>query len=150
MTDIGNRIRMAFYSADDGPRIMLFGPLTADIASLQSFFRRLSKDTAEVRLDQEPFLVSFGGIELVARCSGSLMHQQTESISQGLRKPSSNRPHFVWTRSKEGWDYLAELIESMRFAKVPCHQYLTRYPDEDAIIVVSIGEYSDEVVSGCR
>jgi hypothetical protein len=41
---------------------------------------------------------------------------------------------------------LAELLDGMIQSKKPGHQYLTRFPDEDAIVVVSKGEYSDEML----
>ena len=41
---------------------------------------------------------------------------------------------------------LAELIDGLIKCPTAGHQYLTRYPDEDAIAVVSKGEYGDEML----
>jgi hypothetical protein len=71
-------------SASDGPRIMLFGPMDVELQALQRCFHRLSKRRKDTRLERQPFVVSFGGVELFARCAGSLIE-------------------FEWTRSAEGW-----------------------------------------------
>lgn len=52
----------------------------------------------------------------------------------------------MWTHAAEGWDYLDALVDGLVKDTVPGHQYLTRYPDEDAIVVFSKGEYSDDVL----
>jgi hypothetical protein len=47
-----------------------------------------------------------------------------------------------------GWrvDYLVELMDGLIQSKTAGHQYLTDYPKDDAIIVVSKGEYSDALL----
>jgi hypothetical protein len=66
------------------------------------------------------------------------------------RKPSSLDQEFEWQRTAEGWDYLAELIDGLVKSPTPGHQYLSAYPSEEAIVVVSKGEYGEEVLNGLR
>lgn len=148
MNTIGNRLRLAYYDASDGPRIMLFGPMDADILALQNFFYWLSQGEKSTRLDEQPFIVTFGDVEITSTCTGTTVQECTDGKAQGLRRIEHDRSHFEWCRTSEDWDYLAELIDGMADNRNACHQYLTRYPDEDAIVVVSKGEYSDEIMTG--
>jgi hypothetical protein len=71
------------------------------------------------------------------------------SNSEGLRlirdKPS---PSFRWALARDDWYDLVALLDGMIAAKYPCHQYLTSFPSEDALVVVSKGEYDDSVLVG--
>lgn len=146
MESLGRKIRMSFVNASDGPRIMLFGPMDVDLLTLQHCFRELSKGGKEIRLERQAFLHSFGGVELAARCAGSMAETKGLGKQGRLIKKSKEAAHFEWTRSAEGWDYLAELMDGLIRSKTAGHQYLTNYPKDDAIVVVSKGEYSDELL----
>jgi hypothetical protein len=140
------KLNMFFYEASDGPRIMIIGPVTGAFQSLQQLFRSLSQCRKHVEIHREPFIRAFGGIQLVASCTGA-MFQRWEGKPQGVRRrPSDVGPAFEWLRTEEGWDYLAELIDDLVKSTSPGHQYLSAYPREDAIVVVSKGEYGDEVL----
>jgi hypothetical protein len=144
MTNLGRKIRLSFYRASDGPRVMFFGPLDADIASLQRCFRRIGASTAPVQMDAEDFIVAFGGIQIRAFSSGPMLGPS--KLCQGFYSIANRATHFQWARTSEGWEYLAELVDGLVKSTAPGHQYLTRFPDEDAIVVVSKGEYSDSVL----
>ena len=145
-TQIPNqKLRMSFYDASDGPRIMLFGPMDVDIGALQQTCRMLSHGNGSIQLDAEDFIVPFGGIRLLAKSSGPIHAGAKHEGRQGILKRSKTSPQFDWIRSREGWDYLAELIDSLVHSKIAAHQYLTQYPRDDAIVVVSKGEYSDDM-----
>ena len=140
------KLNMFFYEASDGPRIVIFGPLTGDFQSLQQLFRSLSQCRKLVEIHRQPFIRAYGGIQLVASCTGA-MFQRWQGKPQGLRRrPSDAGPAFEWLRTQEGWDYLAELLDGLVKATSAGHQYLSAYPREDAIVVVSKGEYGDEVL----
>ncbi len=143
----GQKFRMAFLDASDGPRVMLFGPPEVDVSSLQRYFRNLSKGMDPIQLEKQDMIIPFGGIEVLAKCSGSVVSGAKGENRQGIYRIAAGFPRFEWTRSAEGWDYLAELIDSLVPSAAVGHQYLTRYPGEDAIVVVSKGEYRDEVVA---
>src|SRR5207248_3334487 len=128
---LGKKIRMSFLDASDGPRIMLFGPMDADIGLLQQAFRKLSQECSHLQLEEQQFIVPFWGIRVLAKCSGAMINGKKEGSRQGIFRRSTNPVEFEWTRSAEGWDYLAELIDGLIQGKTAGHQYLTRYPDED-------------------
>ena len=76
---------------------------------------------------------------------------RTKSSVAATPKPGPSGYHLIKTipvAGDEGWDYLAALLESLVKSPTPGHQYLTSYPNEDAIVVVSKGEYGDELLTG--
>ncbi len=69
------------------------------------------------------------------------MFDQGKGKPQGLRQVSSGQGRkFEWKRTSEGWDYMAHLLDGLVGNSGPGHHYLTRYPGEDAIVVVSKGD----------
>jgi hypothetical protein len=147
MLDIGTRIRLAYYRASDGPRLMLFGPLDAKFGQFQGLLRRLaSSPGCSVALHAEPFVAAFGGVTVVLISTGGFF-EQARCAPAGLTQTGPNEtPTFEWRKTAEGWDYLAELMDGLIKAATPGHQYLTSYPAEAAIVVVSKGEYADDVL----
>jgi len=147
MRSYENKIRLAFYDASDGPRLMLFGPLGVDLASLQAVFKHLaSEPEASIQLDEQPFIAAFAKLQMSSVRNTVV---PPSNLRFGLRKVrAGNLPTFRWTRTCEGWDYLAGLIDGLVKCPIAGHQYMTRYPDEDAIVVVSKGEYGDEMLEG--
>lgn len=145
MTGYGDRLRLAYYISSDGPRLVMFGPLGVDLLSLQGTFRRLATTGGHsLQLDDQPFVVPFARIRLSS--SGELSGEE-EDHPFGLRQiRDEGSPSFRWVRTCEGWDYLAELLQGLIDAPTAGHQYMTSYPDEDAIVVVSKGEYTDDVL----
>jgi hypothetical protein len=144
--DLGKRLRMAFYEASDGPWIMLWGPMDAEFGKLQSTFFWLSEHPGHsVAIHDLPFIASFGGLEVAAIASS--MRFTHRAGPQGIRRVSNtNDLHFSWQRNAQGWDYLGHLIDGVVSKAKACHQYLTRYPDEDAIVILSKGEYDDSAL----
>lgn len=142
-----SKVRLAYYDAPDGPRIMLFGPMEMDLVSLKTCFLRLAKGEPEIDLGRQSFIYT-ASAQLRLRSVGKMFKARTGNVHQGLRRQEPNAPRFSWNRSSEGWEYLAELIDGLIRSRQPGHQYLTRYPDEDAIVVVSKGEYGDDVLKG--
>jgi hypothetical protein len=141
---------MSFLNASDGHRIMLFGPMDVDLQALQRCFREVSERGEEIRLDRQPFLVSFGGVELFARCAESSAETKQFEKRKRLVKAAKDKPHFDWKQLARGWDDLAEFMDGLVQSKIAGHQYLTNYPKDDAIIVVSKGEYSDDLLQTDR
>jgi hypothetical protein len=143
----GNQLRIAFYDASDGPRLMIFGPTEARFLELEQLFGRLrSGETKCAELHREPFVKVFGGLSVTLECTGGMFTSLGNAQNGILRRRGMEPPSFCWRRTAEGWDYLAKLIEPMSRGGGPCHQYLTSYPSEDVIVVVSKGEYSDDVL----
>lgn len=141
-----NMVRLAHYASADGPRVMMFGPMQTDLKALRECFLELSKGENEIVLDSLPFVYS-DGVRLRLRSLGELFKVRENDARQGLRRQSSDDESFVWSRTNEGWEYLAELLDGLIQSQTAGHQYLTRFPDEDAIVVVSKGEYADDVLT---
>lgn len=142
---LGRKIRMSFLEASDGPRVMLFGPLDVDIGSLQALFRQLGQQHGPVRFEDQEFIAPFGGVRLIARCLGIGKEEKRGSL-----KRVTKELEFEWERSPAGWLDLAELVHGLLEDPTAGHQYLARFPRDAATVVVSKGEYSDEVLSRAR
>lgn len=143
-------IRLAYYDASDGPRLVFFGPREVNLKSLQDFFRRLAASEGELyEVHQQAFISAHGATKLTACCVGPMFKQEKEKPLGLRRVRGTSVPEFEWRRTAEGWDYLAQLIDALVTRADPGHQYLTSYPSEDAIVVVSKGEYDDSVLQAC-
>jgi len=145
MIDYANKIRFIYYEASDGPRLVLFGPLDVDLKSLQALFRQLAATpNINVQLDEQPFVMP----RIKIRLSSYDMTGKRPKIPRcGLWKIQDDAAlSYQWSRTCEEWDDLAELIDGLVKTTQAGHQYMTRYPDEDAIVVVSKGEYIDDVL----
>ena len=125
---------------------MMFGPNTVDLRALQACFRRLSQGEGPIELHVQPFVFAASDVQLRMASVGTTFGKKDPVTLPGLRRVCSDSNSFTWNRTNEGWDYLAELIDSSVQAECPGHQYLTSYPDEDAIVVVSRGEHGDDVL----
>jgi len=146
MSEIGTKLRLTYYEASDGPRVMIFGPVDADFDSLQGLFRQLALRPGEsVELHKQPFIAAFNDVRITLSCSTMLKGRHT--AREGFRRTGPpEAPVFRWVRTCEHWDDLAELIDSSVKAVTPGHQYLNDCPTDDAIVVVSKGEYGDDVI----
>lgn len=78
--------------------------------------------------------------------TGDLFKAKINATHHGIRRLPLHERSFTWSRTFQGWDYLAKLLDGLIESNCEGHQYLTRYPDEDAVVVVSKGEYSDSVM----
>lgn len=136
------KLNIAFYDASDGPRIMLFGSLHCDIAPLSELFRSLSGGMGPYQLETQAFVQPVDNVRIRLICGNTVIGQKRVGCWQGVRRTQPGASDFEWQRGPEGWDYLAELIEPFLEKSSPGHQYLSAYPKEDAIIVLSKGEYS--------
>jgi hypothetical protein len=146
MNQLGHKLRLAFYEASDGPRIMIFGPLDADFAALQKLFVQLSQSRGmSCKLEEQSFIVAFGGLSVEASCLGPMFSDKRSTV-EGIRRIQESEPVFEWQQTAEEWDHLSELIDGLMASTLAGHQYLTSYPSEDAIVVVSKGEYGDDVL----
>jgi hypothetical protein len=96
-----------------------------------------------------PFIASFGGVRLTAICKDHLSEGSRDPLGREktLTVDDPRIPTYVWKQGPEGWEYLSRLIDGLISATMPCHHYLTKYPEDDALVVVSKGEYSDKVLS---
>jgi hypothetical protein len=123
--------------------------MDTDIAALQQSFLALSKRCGQLQLERQEYIAAFGGIEVLLKCVDSLPGVLRKNTSRyGMLKRTKNSLQFEWALSAEGWDDVVELIKGVLSSDQPCHQYLTgymtRYRQEDADVVLSRGEDTDE------
>jgi hypothetical protein len=141
-------IRIAFYEGSDGPRLMLFGPLEAAFELLQKCFDELAEcsETCSIDLDRLPWVYAAGGIKVRLTSCSYEPGTMKSIVSKGIQKTRIIPPAFEWDQTNEGWKHLSHLTQGLLDSKTPCHQYLTASPNEDAIVILSKGEYTDEVL----
>ena len=134
----GTKIRVSYYEASDGPRLMLFGPLEAEYGRLYNLFKSLSEESISVFLNAEDFVAFFTDytVGLTNNASGKETGVHFDEKKQ----------LFQWFLNKNDWLDLADLIQGLCFNDRSGHQYLATYPDDDVTIVLSKGEYGDEVL----
>jgi hypothetical protein len=127
---------------------MLFGPERADFESLRQCFRQLAErgENFSIELALMNFVHAAGGmkVRLISCTSENDLPQVGRGL--GIRRVHASHPIFEWRKTQSEWQYLAEFLEDFLESDTPCHQYLSAYPDEDAIVVVSKGEYPDTVL----
>lgn len=131
-------IRIAYYESSCEPRLLLFGPLSVDLAALRSCFERLSCKQLQIDFHALPFVYPSDGIQL-RMCS--LVGGRI-----GLRRIDNSQLSFQWSHSNEEWDHMAELLDGLIRSVRPGHQYFTVHPADDALLVVSKGEYDDSLL----
>jgi hypothetical protein len=119
--------------------------MDADFGSLRELFQRLGRGEGPFDLERLDFIRPFH-VSVSARSTGPFFGER-QGTPQGIRRNSeSPGVAFEWQRTADGWQYLAALIEPIVVGFSPGHQYLTSYPREDVIVVVSKGEYGDDVL----
>lgn len=147
--EVGRKLRLSFYQSSEGPCVTLFGPLDVDLEPLRECFWTLSKDGTPVQLDEAEFIVPFGDLTVLARSSGAASMSVSRTRPGFLRSGDAGL-NFVWTQAPEDWAVTAELVEGLIAAPSAGHQYLPDYPADDAIVVVSKGEFSEGVLGEGR
>lgn len=144
--ELGRKLRMTFYKSSEGPCVVLFGPLDVELDALRDCFQSLSHGGSPVQLDETEFIVPFGGIRVLARGLAVTSGDGGSRRRVALRNGDAG-PTFVWTQSADAWDNAAELVEGLIDSPIAGHQYLSEYPADDAIIIVSKGEFHDSVLA---
>lgn len=143
--ELGRKLRMTLYESSEGPCVTLFGPMNVELDALRDLFGALSHGGGPVQLDEMKFIVSFGGIRILARCldvtSGGRSTQRA-----GIFKRADAKPAFVWTQARDAWGITAELVQGLIDSAIAGHQYLSDNPADDAVVVVSKGEFSDSIL----
>jgi len=115
---------------------------------LSDLFQRLSRGEGPFKLHAIPFIKAFGDIRVTAAHRRSQL-KDMGNIFEGIRRiPSAIGDEFQWQQTSEGWEHVVELLDSLADSHEPAHQYLSDCPADEAIFVVSTGEYGDEVLEG--
>jgi len=152
---LGRKLRMTFYESSEGPYVMIFGPIDTELEALRDCFRTLSSGGGAVQLEEAQFIVAFGGITLLAKCFDVNTSRGRSQRRRVLRSGPAGLT-FVWSQSPDEWAITTELVEGLINSPRAGHQYLSDYPNvsdyptDDAIIVVSKGEFDDTVLTQNR
>lgn len=106
---------------------------------LRKAFEALSEDpTKSIAFHEVPYIQMLGNFELRARSpSGKLCEYNRKGI---VRLDITVKPVFDWVCPADEWRRFADLITALNGG----HQYLICSPQEDAVVMVSDGEYFDE------
>lgn len=129
----------------------MFGPIDVDLGSLQDVFRMLATTPGKsVELEKMPFVVPFDGVRIRLSCPAPTPHGHKVGREGVVRIEGLSGPAFDWICAAEAWDDLVEVLDPVIRSEGPCHQYLTDFTSDgvpgDATVVVSKGEYADDVV----
>lgn len=152
MEHVGLKLRLIYYEASDGPRLVMFGPIDADFRSLQELFVRLSQTPGmSCELAEQSFIAAFGGVRVLLSCSAPLPSRK-QAIWRGIRNgldrvETEANPVFEWRLAEEDWDDRVALLAPLVTKPGAGHQYLDHHAADDAIVVVSKGEYGDEMLA---
>lgn len=142
-----SKVRLAYFEASDRsrdkPRLMMFGSMDVDWQSIQLLFKRLASTPGELlQLDKQPFVIHSGLEVVLVNIENNIKRRR---YSLGLQRlVGVARLSFEWAYASDDWGNIADLLDPLIASDAPCHQYLTTYPYEDAIVVVSKGEYTDD------
>jgi len=103
---------------------------------LANTLRSLEKPGSQpVELHSLPYWFSYNHVKITAYPS---------SHERGIRNLAPGLAHFSWEHSEEGWLEAAEKIEGLIKGRGVGHQWLSSIGFEDAVVMVSIGEYNDQ------
>lgn len=141
------QVRLAYYVAADGARLILFGPMDVDLSPLKECFAQLGGQEGIVDLESLPFVHGAVGVKMRLQ---SLKNEAGfhSRLRPGVHAVREGGPAFQWTRTCEEWKEMAGLIEKMQASKGPCHQYFPQEASDDAKVVLSKGEYGDDGLKG--
>jgi hypothetical protein len=130
-----------FYKGTYGPTIILIASVSAACVWLQNIFRELANGGRNRMLTTEPEVrfTNVESIEMVCRPGGA-------PVALSRRDDGTERS-FVWSATRDGWHYLAELIQPLCDGGVG-HHYLAERKDDVALIELSVGE--EEVLRTLR
>ena len=133
------KITVDFYQSCDGPCLLLFGGVDADLSALATLFAWLSasKNGDSVDLDNQSFISvheDSKGIRI------QLLSTIAISETQGPFLESLSSNHLIWRYSPEMWAEAVEQIQGMIDFNGSCHQYLAQSPENDLFVKLSIGE----------
>lgn len=113
---------------------MLFGSMKMNLQELRRLFVSIAEGQA-CQLHTMKFVTPVDDIRIALFC--------VDTLHGGLYRAKDGEHSYTWTQSSEEWLHIVDLLDALIEYQIPCHQYLTHYPNDDATVVVSKGEYAD-------
>jgi hypothetical protein len=143
---LNEKIKIVFYEGSDGPRLVFAGSETIDFRPLQDVFRSLSANIGmNIDIKSLPFIETTNNIEIRMINIGSIFNIPSKPY-QGIKYTESFLiKNFTWSKSTEGWDYIAEIISPIVIEQRPSHQYLSSSEQDDVTVVISRGENENNI-----
>lgn len=140
---MSTKFSMSTYPGSDFPRIMLWGSREVDIKSLREVFLRLSQESIDIQLESQPIIGSCSEVSI--QMSSISANRVGDRRALGLHRCHGQNNQFQWLCEREKWAELADLITGLDEVNAG-HHYLTECPSDDALIVISKGEYGQTKV----
>jgi hypothetical protein len=127
-------LRHAYFpDFESGPKFVIWGDAD-DMRGLMDVFNTAAK---------EPSLFSLCDLSI----DGSRIVLETTENPTGVRRDTSNPGIFHWQVDQDGWYAFAEQVETLTNCSPakPAHQLLECLADGEIIVMVSCGEYPDDL-----
>lgn len=131
-------LRHAYFPVfKGGPKYLFWGD-AEDMAHLMEALAAASNGARSRSLRDVPDSLSVDG-------SAVLLETVAEDV--GLWRDARDGDLYHWQLSEESWTMFAELVESLTHCspKRPGHQYLDCLGDNEITVMISCGEYPDEI-----
>lgn len=127
--------RLGFFEDFLGADTILIDGDQGALAALATELKKLENPAAELlRIHELPYVEARGALQLTAF---------PVDRELGVRRRHADWPCFTWRHSEEGWLEAAEKIEAVALGRGG-HAWLECIGVEDAVVMVSSGEYGVE------
>jgi hypothetical protein len=127
-------LRHAYFpDFESGPKLVIWGDAD-DMRGLTETFAAAA---------EEPSLFSLCDLSV----DGTRIVLETAEKPTGLRRDTRDTSVFHWQADQDGWYAFAEQVETLTVCSParPAHQYLECLADGEIIVMVSCGEYPDDL-----
>jgi len=137
------KIRLAYIETSDGPWILIFGSMLSDFSPLINLFDDLSTGKKQFcELHHESYIIPHDDIEVNMN---SLSSHKKWGAWGDLCKKRTDALAFEWCGSTEIWEDCMEKIAVLAASTNSGHQYVFAEAMSEVVVVVSKGEYSDDI-----
>jgi hypothetical protein len=124
-----------FKDFKSGPKILFWGG-PEDVSELSKILREFSAGESKFNLNEDRRFLSVDGSQIILEMGSRTMGMQRESNTDSRRK---------WVLDPEGVEEIAEKLDALSKVKAG-HQYLEAWAGSEIPLMVSIGEYPEDLV----
>lgn len=133
------KIHLTYIETSYGPWILIFGSIHSDFTPLINLFNDLSTgEKLYCELHHESYIISQGNVEVTIKSFPEKYCFKTLQQKFGGLV-------FEWFCSPDEWEDCKEKITSLADATNTGHQYLFSQASTKTLVVVSKGEYSEDI-----